>query len=218
MDKVQCIIDLYNKYGACDYIGENISQIEHAIQSAVYAESLLTIGYKNKKLKQIIPDLDMHDTSSTSGELNNNIDDSIKNSIIVGALLHDIGHLLYFDDKNILLMNRLGVKNHEEAGAVYLRKAGFNDLVIYLVNSHVRCKRYLVAKYPKYRELLSEASLQTLEHQGGPMSLREIQRFESEPYFKYALLVRFADEYAKAENTSSQGIEYYRECIFRCIV
>ena len=33
------IFFLYNKYGSSDYIGENVSQLEHATQCAMLAEA-----------------------------------------------------------------------------------------------------------------------------------------------------------------------------------
>ena len=47
MDVIKCIFDLYEKYGNEKYIGENITQLEHAIQTAEYAEKL---GYDNEMI------------------------------------------------------------------------------------------------------------------------------------------------------------------------
>ncbi|XWV26374.1 putative HD phosphohydrolase [Tupanvirus soda lake] len=38
IDNINEIISLYEKYGSSDYIGENISQIEHMVQAAMLAE------------------------------------------------------------------------------------------------------------------------------------------------------------------------------------
>lgn len=38
IDTINEIIDLFNKYGASDYIGENVTQTEHMVQAAMFAE------------------------------------------------------------------------------------------------------------------------------------------------------------------------------------
>ena len=208
--KVETIINLYHKYGNSDYIGESVSQLEHAIQSAIFCQSFIDISNKDGRLK-ILEDEGsggLNDNSQTSGGLNDkyledlSIDKNTKNSMIVASLLHDIGHLLYFTDNSIQLMENLGVKNHEELGSKYLESLGFNDLVVYLVNSHVKAKRYLISKYPKYIEFLSNASIQTLNIQGNLLSQTEIDEFESHPYYKYAIMIRFSDDYAKVEKSN----------------
>jgi predicted HD phosphohydrolase len=37
---INCIFEYYNKFGNRDYIGEEVSQIEHMTQSAILAESV----------------------------------------------------------------------------------------------------------------------------------------------------------------------------------
>ena len=38
IDNLKCVIDLYQKYGNKGYIGENVTQLEHATQAALMAE------------------------------------------------------------------------------------------------------------------------------------------------------------------------------------
>lgn len=214
-EKSQAIINLYHKYGKSDYIGEKVTQIEHAIQSAFYTEAFVECASKTGELKNIIQDVSINNIGlSTGSEYINEIQ---KSSIICGALLHDIGHLLYFEDSTIALMGTIGVKNHEDLGALYLKKIGFNNLVVYLVNSHVNAKRYLITCYPKYKDSLSKASLLTLEHQGGCMTSEELQEFESKPNYKFALIVRIADDYAKLENSKLENMSYYKDFLTECI-
>ena len=47
-----------------------------------------------------------------------------------------------------------------------------------LVEYHVLAKKYLVSKYDDYYNKLSDASKQTLEYQGGKMTLLEMKQFE----------------------------------------
>lgn len=208
MDKVQAIVDLYNKYGMTDYIGEKVSQIEHAIQSAFYTEAFTEFGNLKGKLINVFEGISIHDI---------NIDESIKNSIIVGGLLHDIGHLLLCDESSMSSMRKLGINGHEKIGSLYLQKVGFNKLVVYLVNSHILAKRYLLSKYPQYKNYLSKSCIQTLEQYGGLLCEDEIREFETHPFYKYALLVSISDDYAKIPNCKYNDISYYKDMIFSCI-
>src|SRR5689334_20362771 len=89
------------------------------------------------------------------------------NELILGAFLHDIGHLLKHEQQT-QAMGNYGVMNHEGIGADYLHKKGFSERICAVVEKHVDAKRYLVKAKPGYKEKLSEASLETLEYQGGP--------------------------------------------------
>mgnify|MGYP003313342223 CR=1 FL=1 len=97
------------------------------------------------------------------------------NSQIVAALLHDIGHY-----KNEIPESSLskGINNfHEEAGANFLEDY-FPLSVVEPVRQHVATKRYLCAVDSNYFSLLSSASVDTLDLQGGAMSLKEVKEFE----------------------------------------
>ena len=58
----------------------------------------------------------------------------------------------------------------------------------------MNAKRYLVARNPDYLADLSDASLQTLTFQGGPMSPEEATDFEQNPHFHGILQMRRWDE------------------------
>src|SRR5947209_5534708 len=84
--------------------------------------------------------------SATLAENNGESDE-----IIVGALLHDIGHLLIFDPirrGEIKTMGNLGVHGHENIGAEFLKNLGFDEKITKLVRNHVNAKRYLLNKDP----------------------------------------------------------------------
>lgn len=134
-------------------------------------------------------------------------------ALIAAALLHDIGHLCA--PPGTREMPGLGIHEHEEIGAAYLRAAGFGEEVIGPVRFHVRAKRYLVAKHSAYRDKLSSASTATLAHQGGPMSNDEMAAFEREPGFADALRVRAWDEQAKVEGLEGPGLESFRPMLER---
>lgn len=129
--------------------------------------------------------------------------------LILAALLHDVGHLL----DNHEQMDALGVKDHEGIGADYLAALGFSQYVCALVRSHVDAKRYLCGKTPRYLEKLSDASLGTLQWQGGPMTDTECQHFEGLPIFTDVLRLRSFDEYAKRADYRSPNRNRYRALI-----
>lgn len=127
---------------------------------------------------------------------------------VVAAFLHDIGHLLP-PDEGAGYMDGYGTVDHERLGADYLRNLGFSEKVAQLIENHVNAKRYLVYKNPDYFARLSEASLKTLEFQGGPMTPNEAATFEKNPYFREILQVRGWDEQAKIPGLPTPGVEHY---------
>ena len=107
------IFKLYEKYGAADYIGEPVSQLEHMCQAAQIAE-----------------------------------EEGFDSDVILAAFFHDIGHLAEFI-MPVKQMEGVGVADHEEIGAEFLRERGFSEKICKLVQSHVPAKRYLNFKYPE---------------------------------------------------------------------
>lgn len=127
---------------------------------------------------------------------------------VVAAFLHDIGHLLP-PETNQGYMDGYGTVDHERLGADCLRGLGYPEKVAQLIENHVNAKRYSVAKSKDYFERLSEASLRTLEFQGGPMSADEAARFEQHPYFNEILQMRRWDEQAKIPGLPTPDIAHY---------
>jgi phosphonate degradation associated HDIG domain protein len=125
---------------------------------------------------------------------------------ILAALLHDIGHLLPADSG---YMDGYGTIDHERLGADYLRGLGFSEKTAQLIEHHVNAKRYLTFRNPNYFARLSEASLKTLEFQGGPMTADEAASFEANPYMKAILQMRVWDEQAKIPGLPTPDVAYY---------
>ena len=120
--------------------------------------------------------------------------------LVIGAFLHDIGHLLRYKMETEAMGN-YGVMNHDGIGGEYLRKNGFAERVCAMVEQHVAAKRYLVSTNPSYKDKLSEASMQTLMlYQGGLMTQPEITAFQNHPFFNDIIKVRLWDEEAKDNN------------------
>ncbi len=129
--------------------------------------------------------------------------------IIIGALLHDIGHLLDAEGS----MNGFGNVDHETIGAYFLKSKGFSKLVVDIVAYHVAAKRYLCAVDKYYYDVLSDASKETLKLQGGKMNLIEVQIFENLPNYKAIVLVRKIDDLSKDVSSQSHPIEFYHKIL-----
>jgi phosphonate degradation associated HDIG domain protein len=132
--------------------------------------------------------------------------------LVLGSFLHDIGHLLKHVEPTEE-MGQYGVVNHEGIGAQYLKEKGFSKRVCAMVENHVNAKRYLVAVDETYQAKLSEASLQTLEWQGGPMHQSEILVFEQHPFFDDIIKVRLWDEKAKQPDAVLLPISHFKNLI-----
>lgn len=134
--------------------------------------------------------------------------------VVLAAFLHDIGHICETAQGDNEL-GGYGIKDHEEAGAEFLRRNGFSERLVTLVQSHVEAKRYLTYKYPGYYGQLSEASKKTLEYQGGRMSETEARDYEKQPLFDLIIQMRRWDDDAKLLDRPVPDLEKYRQMIIR---
>ncbi|MGY9059966.1 MAG: HD domain-containing protein [Candidatus Puniceispirillales bacterium] len=132
-------------------------------------------------------------------------------SLIVAALLHDIGHLILSEDdsKNDFLHHDL---NHELVGARWLEKK-FPKSVIEPIKLHVPAKRYLCSSNNKYYNKLSEASKKSLEVQGGIMNKKEQRIFKLNNFSKDAIMLRKWDDEAKVKNLTIIPIRTFKNDI-----
>lgn len=105
---------------------------------------------------------------------------------MAAALLHDIGWA----------QDATNPAPHERAAAARLRGV-FGSAVADPVLWHVAAKRYLVARRPDYRARLSDASLITLQRQGGPMDEAECAQFEALPDHELYCALRYIDDDSK---------------------
>ena len=131
-------------------------------------------------------------------------------TLMVAALLHDIGHLTESVPDNIADWTKDA--RHERSGSRWLA-AHFGPQVSEPVRLHVPAKRYLCATEPAYLQQLSAASVTTLKLQGGPMSTKEIAAFESEAYWRDAIRVRRWDDQGKVASLKTPDFEHYRNLI-----
>jgi phosphonate degradation associated HDIG domain protein len=171
-DPVEFVLRLFKERGDAAYIGEPVSQTEHALQTAWAAEQ-----------------------AGTSGAL------------VAAALLHDVGHLLHDLPEDCALA---GIDDaHEERGARWLSRH-FGPEVAEPVRLHVAAKRFLCATEPTYVGQLSEASLRSLQLQGGPLTPDESAQFRMRPHAEAAVMLRRLDEQAKVPGLHTPGLEHFR--------
>ncbi len=134
--------------------------------------------------------------------------------LIAAALLHDVGHYTSEFPEDAL---EKGVNNyHDSAGAAVLAPF-FPKLVVDCVRYHVAAKRYLCATDPSYFNRLSEASVNSLKLQGGPMSADEVAAFRSNPNLDDILQVRFWDEDGKDPDLETPPFEHYAPVLQRVV-
>jgi [1-hydroxy-2-(trimethylamino)ethyl]phosphonate dioxygenase len=133
-------------------------------------------------------------------------------SLVVAALLHDIGHLLEQVPDDI--EDWTHDAHHEESGARWLTRH-FAAAVSEPVRLHVAAKRYLCAIDAAYFARLSPASVHTLKLQGGPMSANEMAQFEREPFWQEAVRVRRWDDQGKVAGLKTPTLSDYAALIER---
>jgi len=130
--------------------------------------------------------------------------------LVIAALLHDIGH---FIGKHSIDALEKGIdNNHEDVGANYLQ-THFPATVSEPVRLHVAAKRYLCATDPAYLGRLSNASINSLKVQGGPMNNSEIESFEANPHHRAAVKLRLYDDDGKVAGLSINPVTTYRETL-----
>ena len=130
--------------------------------------------------------------------------------LVVAALLHDIGHLLHDMPEHVA---DLGIDaRHEDIGHAWLAQH-FGPEVAAPVRMHVDAKRYLCAADPDYLRLLSPASVQSLQLQGGAFSEAEARAFEQQAFWREAVRLRRWDDMAKVPGLRVPGLEHYRAMI-----
>lgn len=135
-------------------------------------------------------------------------------SMVVAALLHDVGHLLELAARD----GRGGMpsvdQDHEAVGARYLSTL-FGPAVTGPIALHVRAKRYRCAVDPGYLASLSRGSTRSLELQGGPADRDEVASFESNPGFRDAVALRGWDDGGKVDGLVVDPFDRYRDLLAR---
>ena len=105
---------------------------------------------------------------------------------------------------------------HEEAGAAVLSRF-FPSVIVDCVRYHVAAKRYLCATRPEYFSRLSEASIHSLNLQGGPMSAEEVAVFEQNPNLEKIVQVRYLDEAGKDPDMETLDFWHFAPMVQRIV-
>lgn len=135
-------------------------------------------------------------------------------TINVAALLHDIGH--FTSEFGTFSMDDTEDRHHEDAGAEVLERF-FPAIVTNCVRHHVAAKRYLCAKNPDYFGRLSEASVHSLNLQGGPMSAEEAIAFETNLHLNAIIKVRYLDDGGKVAGLQTPPFAHFAPMIQRVV-
>jgi [1-hydroxy-2-(trimethylamino)ethyl]phosphonate dioxygenase len=169
------ILAIFLERGGSAYYGEEVSQLEHALQAAHCARQA-----------------------------------GARESLIVAALVHDIGHLL--DEIQEGIADQGIDAKHEEIGQYWLMKR-FGADVTEPVHLHVSAKRYLCATDNSYFAKLSAASVQSLALQGGAMTSAEVEEFERNEFYREAVWLRRWDDQAKIPGFDTPALNSYSEML-----
>lgn len=135
-------------------------------------------------------------------------------TLVAAALLHDIGHYTNEFPDDALAQNIDNV--HEEAGAVVIAPY-FPAVVTDCVRYHVAAKRYLCATDPDYFDQLSDASMHTLNLQGGPMDAGEVAAMHENPNLDAIVQVRIWDDLGKDPTMETPPFAHYAPLLQRVV-
>lgn len=134
--------------------------------------------------------------------------------LIAAALLHDIGH---YTNEFGADAAALGVDNHhDEAGAAVIAPF-FPSVVTDCVRAHVAAKRYLCAVDAAYFGKLSQASVDTLKLQGGPMDADEVAAFQQGENLNAIVQVRLWDDQGKDPTMETPPFAHYAPILQRVV-
>jgi phosphonate degradation associated HDIG domain protein len=135
-------------------------------------------------------------------------------TLIVAALLHDVGHLLVDEQGHTGFLAR--DLEHERVGAGWLSRT-FGADVTEPIRMHVAAKRYLCSIDTAYYHGLSEGSKRSFVVQGGTMTGDEIEAFLAHPAAQNALELRRIDDLAKEPRRVVPGALEYRELLLQAL-
>ena len=129
------------------------------------------------------------------------------NQMVVAALFHDVGHLVY--DLDVHLAEDGIDDKHEELSANALEPL-FGQSVSEPVRLHVASKRYLCTTETDYYAKLAEDSVISLQVQGGLMSDAELETFRQNPHYQMGVALRRIDDQAKIPSLQVPKLDSYR--------
>jgi phosphonate degradation associated HDIG domain protein len=139
----------------------------------------------------------------------------VRASLVAGALLHDLGHLL---DKHAELGRTNPIdRQHELIGAGWVAR-WFSHEVAEIVRLHVPAKRWLCQAEPGYFATLSPASVRSLGLQGGKFTDAEAAAFHGRPGAVEAIAVRRWDDLAKVAGKPTPPLAHFIPTLRACLL
>jgi predicted HD phosphohydrolase len=196
-DKLTPLFEALRLSVRSNYIGEEVSQLEHGLQAAHFAAK------RHPDNSEFIIAGLLHDIGHT----------------IAKNPPSDYPFLSRADVTDpSKWMGKYGAVGHERIGARYLEFLGFSRDITQLVGGHVDVKRYRTAVDPAYHNTLSAASQITLRYQGGPMNADEVANFERDPLKQYKIELREVDEEAKVKGLSVPPLDTFVVPIIQHII
>lgn len=179
---------LFQRHGASQYSGEPVTQLEHALQTALLAEQA-----------------DADDELVTAALLHD-----------LGHLLasHDAAASGSASDTPTLE----GIDDLHQYIALPFLRGVFSERVLNAVRWHVDAKRYLCATRPEYLDQLSADSQRSLKLQGGVFSSDEAAKFIAQIGAAEAVSLRLWDDLAKVGGLATPTLGHYLRRAERCLV
>lgn len=187
---VENIFNILEEGSKKEYLGEDISQLEHSLQTAQQARDAKADD--ETIIAALLHDIGQFCDRQTAMDI-----------------MAEASELV--DKTNSASTVKVGVKGHEYIGGQYLRRLGFSEKVAQLVEAHVVAKRYLTATDESYYNGLSSASKASLKYQGGPFSGDQVKEFETDPLFRQKVQLRLWDDKAKVVGLELPGLESYKD-------
>jgi predicted HD phosphohydrolase len=123
------------------------------------------------------------------------VEDGADDELVLATALHDVGHSPLFGE--------VAAARHDRVAKDWLTPR-FGERVGWLAGAHVAAKRYLAATDPDYANMLSDVSIDSLQHQGGA---GVDPTFVEHPWWPDALRLRHYDDAAKDPEASCASID-----------
>lgn len=206
-ETVQQLFSFIESQGNSDYLGEQVSQLQHSLQCAYLATQSERYAHDHEVVLAAL----LHDVGR----------------FIPAA--KDMPKMIATDGSYV------GRGSHEVLGERYLRQLGFSEKVCQLVGAHVIAKRYLTATKPGYYESLSLTSKRTLQYQvgngpvasqqtltlyceqGGRFTEEQVEEARKDPFLEAKLAVRMWDDLAKDPTMKVPGLASYESIAISCL-
>jgi predicted HD phosphohydrolase len=185
--RVLQVISLYELFGKADYLGEPVSQEEHALQAGTYA-------LKQQYSEPLVVAALFHDVGHLLGYL-----------VDLPVMIEDTK-----------TNTNVGVAHHETLGARYLKKLGFPDSVTVPVEQHVAVKRYLRHQHPDYvLSTGSEQSLRAQGGPMSDKEAQQFEA--DVPSIDDCVALRLCEDHAKDPQAVPFDWEFFRPIITRVL-